>query len=246
MSQWNVAAAQYGLHSSDLWANIHHHLTFIERAANENVDLLVFPELSLTGTKLLNTSALPLDAPQLDPLQRAAVIHQLTIVVGLPLLCPQGNVMVGAVGFMPDGMRIACYRSSMPELDVEPAESSASTPVLGQSGRSFALGLSTGSDEESLPRSAAWMGADLYATGKLVSDISWQHEVSHLQRWAHKYHLPVLMANHTCQHNGYHSAGRSACWDEKGQLVVRADAGELLVIGRRSAQGWQGEVIPLG
>jgi hypothetical protein len=58
-----------------------------------------------------------------------------------------------------------------------------------------------------------------------------------LQRFAHKYAIAVLMAN---------ARGGSALWDDKGQLIVRADRGELLLTGSLNRQGWQGDIIPLG
>nr|EES2230060.1 hydrolase [Escherichia coli]EEU0083945.1 hydrolase [Escherichia coli]EFN0568470.1 hydrolase [Escherichia coli]EFO7821992.1 hydrolase [Escherichia coli]EHH5823301.1 hydrolase [Escherichia coli] len=33
--------------------------------------------------------------------------------------------------------------------------------------------------------------------------------------------------------------------DEHGRLIVRADRGSLLLVGQRSSQGWQGDIIPL-
>lgn len=39
--------------------------------------------------------------------------------------------------------------------------------------------------------------------------------------------------------------GNSALWDEHGRLIVRADRGSLLLVGQRSSQGWQGDIIPL-
>lgn len=245
MSQWNVAAAQYGSRSGELTENIRHHIKFIQCAARERVDLLIFPEYSLTGLSATDYHKLALtyDAHELDPVQQAAIDNKITVVVGLPLR-HNDEVTPGAIGFMPDGTRIACHKPQQEGYSWD--DFSLNTPIIGQNGRSFALGINADGHEEIGPRSAADLGADLYATGRLVSEVTWQHEVMHLQRWAHKYNMPVLMANHAWLDNGRRSAGRSACWDERGQLVVRADEGELLVIGRRSEQGWQGEVIPLG
>jgi len=36
------------------------------------------------------------------------------------------------------------------------------------------------------------------------------------------------------------AAGRSALWDERGQLVVEAGEGECLVLASRDAGGWRG------
>lgn len=57
-----------------------------------------------------------------------------------------------------------------------------------------------------------------------------------LQFFSHQYSIAVLMAN---------ARGNSALWDEHGRLIVRADRGSLLLVGQRSSQGWQGDIIPL-
>ena len=59
---------------------------------------------------------------------------------------------------------------------------------------------------------------------------------SRLQFFSHQYSIAVLMAN---------ARGNSALWDEYGRLIVRADRGSLLLVGQRSSQGWQGDIIPL-
>jgi N-carbamoylputrescine amidase len=70
-----VGLAQIDSRLGDLDANLEHHLAWIERARARGVDLLVFPELSLTGYRLLHLTsrvALPLRAPVLDRLAEAA------------------------------------------------------------------------------------------------------------------------------------------------------------------------------
>ena len=79
--------------------------------------------------------------------------------------------------------------------------------------------------------------ATLVTSCQSVGDNRWRQSISNLQRFAHKYAIAVLMAN---------ACGGSALWDEKGQLVVRADKGELLVTGTLGGEGWQGDIIPLG
>ena len=60
--------------------------------------------------------------------------------------------------------------------------------------------------------------------------------LSRLQRFAHRYAIAVLMAN---------ARSGSALWDARGQLIVRADQGELLLTGSFDQRGWQGDIIPL-
>ena len=45
----NIGLAQMYPKLGDVPANLDTHLDYIERAANQGVDLLIFPELSMTG-----------------------------------------------------------------------------------------------------------------------------------------------------------------------------------------------------
>ncbi|MOA50251.1 hypothetical protein D3C78_1732440 [compost metagenome] len=58
--------------------------------------------------------------------------------------------------------------------------------------------------------------------------------------------MTVLMANHGGATGGWESAGRSAIWGSDGALLAAASGtGELLVIARRDANGWAGQVVPV-
>lgn len=241
MPRWNVAAAQYGVVSGDYRANIAHHLDFIRFAAAEDIDLLVFPDLSLSGLRP-DTSPPAFTDAIFDPLSDAATLNNMTVIVGMPLGEGSNNV-AGMVGFLPDGSRVACCKR--PSDAVPPDEQPAFAPILGHGSRNIALGVCAPSHEEAWPRSAADIGADLYATGAVMTELSYQQDEIYMQRWAYKYSLTILQANHAWSGTEPRSAGRSAFWDNLGQLVVRADQGELLAIGRRDARGWHGEVIPL-
>ena len=56
-SQLRIGLAQIDCRLGDVKANAQRHLDWIERARGEGVDLLVFPELSLTGYRLLHLTS---------------------------------------------------------------------------------------------------------------------------------------------------------------------------------------------
>lgn len=49
MSRWKIAAAQYEPLKTSVREHIIHHLKFIDAAARQQCELLVFPSLSLLG-----------------------------------------------------------------------------------------------------------------------------------------------------------------------------------------------------
>lgn len=74
-STLTVGLAQIDCRLGDVAGNVERHLQWIAKARERGVDLLVFPELSLTGYRLLHLTsrvALPPNAPELRRLAEAA------------------------------------------------------------------------------------------------------------------------------------------------------------------------------
>ncbi len=211
MSRWTIAAAQYAPRHNCVDEHVKHHLHFIAEAASHGCDLVVFPELSLTGPG--GTTLPPPRRFAACPLLHAAQSRFITVIAGITLQqqkglalftpnlstirrYPQGN----GAGVNPGNKRLTIVdnQADAPELDPE---------------------------------------ATLFTSSLAVGEQRWRQSISSLQRFAHKYAIAVLMAN---------ARSGSALWDEKGQLIVRADKGELLLTGSLGRQGWQGDIIPLG
>jgi len=82
-SSLKIGLAQIDCRLGDVDRNAERHLDWIERARQAGVDLLVFPELSLTGYRLLHLTprvALPAESPVLQRLAEAA--GPMRVVVG--------------------------------------------------------------------------------------------------------------------------------------------------------------------
>jgi predicted amidohydrolase len=79
-----VGLAQTDSRLGDVGSNLERHLEWIERARGEGIELLLFPELSLTGYRLLHltprVALQPAGSPVIDRLRRAA--PEMAIVVG--------------------------------------------------------------------------------------------------------------------------------------------------------------------
>ncbi|MFS2225540.1 carbon-nitrogen hydrolase family protein [Pantoea sp. B65] len=247
MTLWSVAAAQYASRARDIDGNISHHITYIRQAATLSVDLLLFPELSLTGYELdaaPELSLLPED-PRLDLLAAAACEHHMTVIVGMPLRVAEAQ-HIAAMSFLPDGTRLTYAKRQLHGHEKTFFQAGHGGPLFGVPTRNVALAVCADIVIEQFAREASESGADLYAAGVLISEQGYSDDCVYLARWAMDYRMAVLMANHATPSGGYHSTGGSALWDADGNQVICCGDGELLMIARRSAGGWQGEVHPLG
>ena len=82
-----LIAAQTIPAPGDVDRNLAAHLALCELAAGEQAQVVVFPELSLTGYELDRAEQLAFtpDDPRLADLRAAAAAHRLTVVAGAPL-----------------------------------------------------------------------------------------------------------------------------------------------------------------
>lgn len=249
MTSLTLAAAQSISIAGDVPANIQRHLLLMRAAAAQGVQLLVFPELSLTGYEPALAASLAI-APEdavLAPLREMARELRLTAVVGMPVrLASQAAVRVGALVLGADG-GLAVYTKQY----LHPGEDAVFVP--GQGGATLewgedriALAVCADFSHASHPCAAAEAGANVYAAGVLISEGGYAGDSALLQGYAVEHELLVLMANHGGPSGGWACAGRSAIWGPDGSLLAAVPGmGDALVIARRNDGQWAGQVVTL-
>jgi len=249
MSTFTIAAAQSFSVAGDLAANIARHLRFMAVAAEQGVELLVFPELSLTGYEGQMAADLAID-PQgtvLQPLRDRARELGLTAVVGMPIRHEDSaQVLIGALTLAGDGSLKVYSKQHLHSGEELFYASGAGGSTLRIASDTVALAVCADFSHASHAAAAAEVGADLYAAGVLIGEKGYGVDSAILQGYAQNHLMAVLMANHAGVTGGWQSAGRSAVWSENGTLVAAAPGpGELLVVARRDAGEWQGRVVPV-
>ena len=89
-----ITVAQFNPISGDVESNINKHIALIKLAINENVDVIIFPELSLTGYELYLSKKLGFDRKdkRLSVFQNLSDKYKIIIIVGAPILNEDGSV----------------------------------------------------------------------------------------------------------------------------------------------------------
>lgn len=245
MSGLRIAAAQSHSVDGDLAANITRHLAFADAAASAGVQLLVFPELSLTGYHLpdLAQLAVSADDERLAPLAERARASGMTIVAGAPLAAGAAKPHIGVITFHPDGSRSVYRKHFLYEGEGQYASpGSAISKVIDVRGVPVALAICFDTCNQSHPHAAVMAGATLYAAGSVVSPQGIERELAMFAGNAKLFSLGILFANHAFKTGPYDAAGRSSIWLPDGQLLVQAEGqGECLVIGDEDS----GAVVPV-
>jgi predicted amidohydrolase len=240
-----VAAAQSESKRGDIAANIGEHLRLVDRAASLGVHLIVFPELSLIGYELDLGHALQLEPedPLLAPIRDAASRHRMHILVGGPRTSGLDRPFLSAFLISPD--TTTCYD----KIYVHESERAFFAPgdttcVVNIRGVRTAIAICADTSHPAHAVEAAQHDARLYVASVMKALDEYPTHADRMAGYAARHGMAVLTANHAGSTGGQRSAGSSAIWDERGQLVARAGPeGRALVIGRRIAGRWGGEVL---
>ncbi|RYF73174.1 MAG: carbon-nitrogen hydrolase family protein [Comamonadaceae bacterium] len=246
-----IAAAQSPSAAGDVARNVATHLACVRLAAHQGVQVLVFPELSLTGYEpaVLASNLLHAEHDALAPLRQAARDHSMALVVGAPASPVVEGALpaIGAWVLTPDGS-VGLYR----KRHLHPGEetfASAGTDdaqVHLLAGEPTAIAVCADITHPEHAQAAQGAGAELYAAGALISAKGYGPESEMLHGYARDHGMAVLLANYSGSTGGYVSAGRSAVWEPGGQCVVAAPGdAPCLVWATRGDMGWSGGVVDL-
>lgn len=245
-----IAAAQSTSVAGDIAANVQMHTRFITTAHQSGVELLVFPELSLSGYELalLRDCLLQPDDPRLAPIRALVQQTGMTVVLGAPFLQDQQAApCIAAFTFFPDGSSSVYAKQHLhasEERYASPGRAGCQRHTLRD--ESYALAICADTSHADHAQAAADSGASLYLASVLVSEGGYAADAARLAQVARQLNMGVLMANHGGPSGSYVSAGQSAFWAPGGQQAMRTPStGHFLLVAEKHADDWRGEVLAL-
>lgn len=233
-----LCAVQLASLKGDLPGNLQRHLVCIEQAAALGAELVVFPELSLTGYEpsVARQAALPVTSARLDPLQAACDRLGITVAVGLPLPTPDG-IRIGMPIFCPEAPR-QVYAKQRLHDDELPYFTPGNQALLLEVGEHrVAPAICYESMFLAHAAVARERGADLYLVSVAKTAKGIREGYAHYPEVARELGMPVLMANCVGPADTFIGAGGSAAWDSQGHLLASLDdhSEGLIVLDTRSA-----------
>jgi predicted amidohydrolase len=254
----SIAAAQTVPVRGEIDANLERHLSLVDVAAGEGTQVLVFPELSLTGYELDLGESLAFSEtdPRLDPLVDAASSHEITLVVGAPVTVT-GRLHIGALIISPN-RAVSVYTkhhlgafSNSAAVDgiVPPAERTFfqpgnSNPLVRLGDQIAAVAVCADTGRPSHPQQAADRGARIYLGSMFVIPSEFEAETENLKTAATRHSMTIVFANYGGPSGGLASAGRSSIWSERGELLARlAPTGAGVALATNAGDRWSAKAI---
>lgn len=234
---FTVCAAQPSVEADDLVATVAAHVAAISRAS---ANLVVFPELSLTGYELDARLIDPAD-PVLTPLVDVCAATATTALAGAPIRDARGT-FIATLRIDGTGIGVAyrkCFLGADENARFDVGPGAASIDI-----REIRVGLGicrdTGVDEHVTATAA--LDIDVYACGVVHHRSERTEQERRARRLAEACDAPVVMASFAGPTGGGYrrTAGHSAIWSADGRRLCVAGAepddiavARLLQISRR-------------
>jgi len=229
MNSLQIGLAQIPVKDGDVKYNLAGHLEAIELAARHRVDVLLFPELSLTGYELSLAKELAYqpEAVAFAALSKAAVKSNSIIIAGCPLqMVDHSMPAIAAVICFPDG-RVEFYRKQYLHPGEERYCAAGERDYFFKvKGVRLALAICADFCNPEHAQRAKENEADLYLVSALISTAGYHEDSAKLSLVAQQNQLPVLLSNHISETGGWTAHGGNSVWNKRGHKIVASEGCE--------------------
>jgi predicted amidohydrolase len=219
-----ICVAQIRPVKGDILHNTEKHFQLIDRAAVYGADMIVFPELSITGYEptLAKSLATDVNDVRFNPFQEKSNVLKMIICIGVPLKDGRA-ITISMIVFQPNKPR-SVYSKSYLHPDEDPYFMSAkgiSGLTIQKMHIAFAICY-----ELSIPEHAEQAyqhGSSIYiaSVAKSVTDLD--KAQLRLSEIAKLYSMPVLMSNCIGPCDNFSAGGKSSVWNSQGKLLEQLD-----------------------
>ncbi|QSV17460.1 carbon-nitrogen hydrolase family protein [Photobacterium ganghwense] len=228
-----ISLAQIPVVKGNVVANLSNHLTMIAQSSLYGANVVVFPELSLTGyeLELAQELAFSPQSPHFSTLSRASIENDIVVIAGCPLnIKNSAKPTIGAVICFPDGTIEFYSKQYLHEGEGTFCASGSEDYVFNVEG--YRIGLAICADFSSTAHSlnARMLGADAYIASALISDSGFEADTKILSNIASKHRFPVLLSNHISSTGGWSACGNNTIWNASGDVVLSSASKEHCLV----------------
>jgi predicted amidohydrolase len=219
-----IALAQTKPVKGHVESNIAGHKKFIALALLYRADLILFPELSITGYEpsLAKELAITANDIRFDDFQKISDTKNISICIGAPLKGNNGT-LISTIFFQPEQYP-KVYSKRYLHADEESYFINGQEQVfLNKGNHIIAPAICY---ELSVPQHAkdahTW-GADIYLVSVAKTAQGMSRAIETLSNTSVDYSMTVLLSNCVGNCDNFLSAGRSSVWTRKGKLIAQLD-----------------------
>jgi len=205
------------------------HQMLLGLALRQECNLILFPELSITGYKPEQAKFLAFAGPndaRVDVFADWCKKYGVHVVVGAPMISADGRgVHISAFIFHPDGSRLSYKKRFLHEDEVPfflPGDTQAYLTM--ENGDKAGLAICYESLLPEHPAEVRSNGANVYLTSVAKHEDGIKRAIEYFPEIAKLHNMPIVMANLVGPCEDFVNAGRSSVWSSRGDLLASMDS----------------------
>ncbi len=215
-----ISAAQTRPIKGNIIANIETHKKLIHLAVANKADIIIFPELSLTGyePELAKELATTQDDKRFDDFQDLSNKYNITIGTGMPTNTNKG-ILISMIIFQPNVARQTYSKQQLHADELPYFTNGEQQTILSVANNKVAPAICYESLQMNHADSAVKLGAEFYLASVAKSQGGIDKAMLHYPAVAATFSIPVLMSNCVGYCDNFESVGQSAVWTKQGNIV---------------------------
>ena len=236
-----LASAQIIPSKGQIESNLVDHYNLIELASKHQVDLILFPEMSITGYEREQARKLAFtkNDPRLGPMRKLSVKKKMTVVAGAPIIL-ENEIYIGAFILQPDNSLSIYIKQYLHPGEEKFFKSSGDYyPVIYIQKETISFAICAEINNPKHAENACKNDTTIYLASIFFSSGGMKDAYETLSNYAKKYKMNVLMSNYCGEAWGINSGGRSGFWDKDGRLIANLDEDDPgLLIAEKTDTTW--------
>lgn len=226
-----IAAAQIRSVPGDISANIGLHLAATRLAAKNNARLVVFPELSLTGYEpsLADDLALESSDERLEDFRNESQNLGITIGIGIPTKA-NGKPRISQAFFRPHSQDVWYSKQHLHEDELAVFQAGDEQASFVEENETLVPAICYEALVPVHAAHAAELGATAYVACVAKSERSATLAHMRLSDAARRHSFGVVFCNAVGRSDDFVSAGNSAAWNRRGEIIACAGTNEQCVL----------------
>jgi len=220
-----ICVAQTQPVTGDIQSNIDGHKKMIDVATSHGADVIIFPELSLTGYEpsLARALATNQDDKRFEGLQQISDNCQITIGAGVPTKNESGT-SISMILFQPRASKLVYSKKYLHADEFPFFVSGQNLTNLSICNTTIALAICYEISVGEHTDNALKGGARVYIASVAKSTSGIDKALKTLSETGNKYSVTVMMSNCVGYSDGSQWGGKSSVWNNKGELMGQLDA----------------------
>ncbi|WP_044212507.1 carbon-nitrogen hydrolase family protein [Flammeovirga sp. OC4] len=241
-----IASAQINSTVGEISRNLEEHYQMIDLASQHDVDLIIFPEMSLTGYCREEAADLIMTehSKELDLLKQKSIQENIIIVVGAPVSL-ENKIYIGSFILQPNGQVKIYTKQFLHEgEDLFYQSSFEHNPQLVVQNEKLSFAICADIENELHPQNAFELKSSLYLPSIFYSKNGIKGGLEKLVNYAETYSLTILMSNFSGELWNVEAGGQSCFINNKGELKDKLPTdGRGLIVIEKNGDEWRSEPL---